>query len=923
MKKLILIFLFNALLLLTVFVMGSHAGVFSIDTYLGMHTTESELLIPIETSKDMDNCDPSEDGMTLLRKKGQKALFTLAYSTHHATSLGNVKNNVYDKLLVGYGPHVEAIDTAYSSTMLHSSATVGYVWDYAKSIDGNTYCTNGIDTVFYTDGNTKTFLPQAPKGTSIVFFNNTCMISDITGDRARLFIGVYGDASDWTTGDGTTDGDSIDVADYGEKIVTLEVLGNSVLILCSQSIMKLIGNQNPYLIVEVDKSIGCKSKGSVSNHLGWVYFLGSDGQKYKTNGSIVEDISSEEFYDDFNNTALAQKSSNFSTITTETEFALGITSYTSTSISPGGVVPSSFTLVHTSSGDWTTWTTINVDITSVVGSVLLSTRSVSTAISYVRTPELAIPLDSANKQYAIAFLAPGFLITRVDLRLRQNGVPLTHNFIVSIYTGDSSGPNVFLSSAVVEAATLQATFNTESFVFGTPVTYQAKHYIVVSFPAGTSELPVELGYNTVASPPTYPDSFVTSDGGSIWIQTSIFLWNGVTVNQEQYQPSGQSVSPIIDIGEFNLVWGTLNYTETRPSLTTHTVLLRVSTDSAMGDNPSYTTIDNGALIGLDSKRYVQIKSSMVTGNVVITPQLDDVTLSWATTGYYITSEIPITDINSWGLFEVADDQSDVGASISYFTFSSNTIVNDFDLQLSTKVTWVAQTTNSTIVVATNTYVWGKAVYDIAVATEAPRIDAISFNWVSGSDTNEDMTAYWHNERLYVGVMKSTVSSTNDACFIYDPKLDAWWKYKTNTFPSVLYQWKNMFLIASSTYGVIAQFLEGDKDLGYDIDAYYKTKYISVGGLNTISSFESISYVYDQQSSGNLLVDYYLNGSTTKENTFTLDQTGGDAIHIESFNFPLATNAYFIQFKIYNSGGSDFSFHGFYGTTKEFPFRVDQ
>ncbi len=938
--------------LLTLFMACTvHAGTFTIDEYQGENLEESKILILPSKSPDMNNCDISEGGLSFERRLGQTLKFEITYPTWTIKSVGFVKNNSYERLVVGYGPHVEVFDTAWSSTgILHSSATVGQVWDFA-SFQGNVYATNGIDSPFLTDGNALTFLTGGIKhATSIVFFNDTAFMANWPEDHAGVAYSGYSDPTNWTTGVGPSDARFFSVADFGEKVVDLEILGNSVLILCSKSIMKAVGYENPYQIVEVDKTVGCKSKGSVITHLGNTYFLGSDGQYYKTNGTLVEDISSDEYFTAFDNTAISQRTSNFSTRTTQVEFATGVTSHTSTSISPGSVVLSTGTTTYTSAVDWTGWTLTNIDSTTVPGSLVLAKRGVfddftdgdfssdpvwtvtggatwAVVSNKLRKTQgtqdgISTPWDAKFKgkdtldiEFKVTFIGQTSASDYLYFAVYQNGTSLggSGNKVILRLYPDADKINFQVSDA---DSTTNPDVST-TFTLSTEYTIRVKQ-------DGTNWTLYknESSIHTMSTPNeavTVTNNIVLY--GNLVTSASTIDIDDITFDN-MYQKSGQAVSSIIntDADEgFNIVWGLVDYTEIRPDLSSNTIQVRVSTDSAMGDNPAYTTFADGATFNsLASKQYVQIKSTMATSNFVATPELTDVTLDWATTGYYITPEFSLASINAWGIFEVDETLNE--GTILYFTYSSNTIVSDGDLK--DVVTWTAQTKDATIVVATNTYVWAKAEYSITVATQVPAVDAVTMNWVSGSDTTEDMTAFWDGERLYLGVSKTVASSTNDGVFVWDPDLNAWWSYKTGVFPGVITFWNNTFLIASSTAGVVYAFLEGETDNGADIAAYYRTKYLTAtGGLSPfVTSLQYLGVVYDRQTSGNLLMDTYLNGNATAVDTYTFDQTGGNDIHFDLFKIPHSSNCRYFQFRIYNSAGSDFTLHSIFGETKEFNIR---
>ena len=908
------------------------SGQVVIESFEGMDPDESALLISETKSPDMSNTDLSQDGLSLKRRKGQAQLFDISITTYSAKSFGTLKNSSYDLLLVGYANVVETVDKAYTKSIIHSTATIGYTWDFVQHQE-TVYATNGKDDVFSFDGVSTTSILSAPKGTSIAIYNDTFFISNHSGNKANIQQSAYGAPTNWTTDTGATDGRSFDVADYGDQVVDLEVNGGVLGILCSNSLLKLSGTQNPYQVIEVDKNIGCKSKGSVTTYRGLTYFLGSDGQYYTTNFVSVESISEDEFFSAFDNSGLAQRVSNFRTKSTEFDFSSGISSHTSTSISPGNVVLSTGTTVYTSEADWNAFTTIGVDTDTISGSVILSSSGFFDSfddLDYTNDPTWTVSAGSWDA--SLGFLRP----TTVD-----------NNVIVTP-----------LSSTLVGKSTITISFITKA-VGGSPITvldvyvyrnsagsnYFALHWndvgkVTIETPNGESSeassdpFSGPLNFTAVQTDEdtyqlyedgvlilTYNDSSAQTIPSSPLFQLEA---DGTIVIDDfgSYTSNGLITSPIIDTTFDTPVWGTIVGSSSTPSSTEIGYYARSSTDSAMGDDPTWVAQTNEAQVtGIDNKRYIQLKSTFTTTFSSATPQLDDLTLIYSVTGYYITSEVVIAEINTWGLFEVDEELN--GGSMIYSITSTNTVQSDSNLQ-DGSVAWTVQPNNAIVVVATNTYVYVKSTFTITNGTQTPTIKAITLNWNSGSNTSEDMTAQWFDDRLYVGVMKSSSSSSNDAIFVFDPSIGirgAWWKYLTGVNPSVFTDWDGKFLIASSTSAVVAEFLTGDTDLGENIDAYYFTKKLFVPTLYQPDSYSILSLAYDVQDSGNLLVDYYLNGASTSENQYKRDMTNGTDIIFENFKFPQATNAHYIQFRISNDSGSFFNFYSLQALTEDLPFRI--
>ena len=918
MKKLILSVL--AIASLTV---SGYCGQALFDEYRGLNTEESEILLPSNKSPDMDNVDISIDGLSLWRRSGQDLKFEITYPTHTVKSIGTIKNAIYDRLIVGYGEHVELIDKSYSSTgIIHSSATVGYTWDFAQHLD-KTYATNGTDTVFYTDGDSKTFITSAPKGRNISFYNSTCFISNVTDNRSRLYYGVYADPTDWTSGTADTDGNSVEVAGYGEQIMDTIPLHNSLLVLCSNSIMKVVGRGNPYQVLSVDTSVGCKSKGSVTTHLGEVYFAGTDSQFYVTDGTELTCISEDDIESLMETSMEASQIMSFYTITSEDDFESGISSYTSTSDKSGSVVLESGTTIYTTAANFESMTLSEATTKYIDGEL----TNGGYAASYQGTRSGGTEIYG-NYEAAQSFTTPDVssstLLYALWADVIQIGSP-SGLVSVEIYTNAGGVPNNQVASVSSDVQGFAANPLT---TFPQEISPNTIYWLILKFAAGTSSSN-SISWNRGGTP-GYAGGTArySTDGGANWISFGADTDFFFKVYATTKTVTGTTTSEIIDTELKHPIYGTIT-TNYKPIVkSTVTYYVRSSTSATMSPASAWTAATeysataSSAVYTITSalnNQYIQLKSSMTSYAGAGPFSIKDITLNWSTTGYYITPEITAVDIQSWGLFEKGDTQTSSSATITYFMYSSNTIVSDAYLEKT--ATWTAVTDNSIIGVSTNTYAWVKSLYDISVGTQAPSLDYMTVNWNSGSAINSDITAMWRYGRMYIGCLTTAASSLNDKMFVYDEGLEAWWHYTSGIYPAVLHKWDNDYLVASSTRGLVAQMFTVDTDLGSNIDAYYKTKTQFLGTLSQSSSFDKLSFLYDSQDAGYIAFDYYLNGSAVSDNTITLDQVNTKPLVIKSYNLPHNANAMYFYGKISNVAGSDFSFHILQIDTTELPERI--
>jgi len=285
------------------------AGTFEFSAFTGMITDENAALIAPTFSPDMENCEPSPTGVSLDRRQGTTYKFSVSGATSGFKFMSVFQNAATNQMLLGYNNSLVAVNQdTYTQSVIYTSTHTILQWN-AATLRNNKYFANGYDEIFYYDGASTTTVSAAPRAQHIVMFNDTCFVANWPGSGAYVRYSVFGDPTDWTLGILPTQGDSFAVADRGNKIVALAATTNGVLVLGSNSIYKIVGTQNPYQVIELTTSLGCKSAGSVVSDLSAVYFLGSDGHMYVYDGSYFTDLMKDTIADTFQNTAVAFSSS--------------------------------------------------------------------------------------------------------------------------------------------------------------------------------------------------------------------------------------------------------------------------------------------------------------------------------------------------------------------------------------------------------------------------------------------------------------------------------------------------------------------------------------------------------------------------------------------------------------------------------------
>lgn len=307
-----------------------------------LNNNNNSVVINPSQAQDLLNVDVAPGGTSVSKRDGYglyKALSTskpLHGGFHAYDSTGN------DYQLWGSSTSLYGIVADGTPTQLVSSTTLNSTWDCADT-QGNSYCVNSSrDFMIVTAGATTVFVSSAnAKGTMVESTPDRLVVAGVSGSPNTLFVSQSNTFTNFATGVNATDAFSEVIASPGSKLTHIRWGCGKLLWWKDLSFGYLdFDDQYSAQVKTVSDIIGTFDNTSAVDPGGQVWFRGQDGHTYKYDCSIL------------------------------TKESIDITPNVSVS---GRRTTNSWT--QTSASDFNSGSGVNIDTTSVQGSVVLVSSS--------------------------------------------------------------------------------------------------------------------------------------------------------------------------------------------------------------------------------------------------------------------------------------------------------------------------------------------------------------------------------------------------------------------------------------------------------------------------------------------------------------------------------------------------------------------
>lgn len=268
---------------------------------------------------------------------------------------------------------------------------------------GELWCVNGVDTAFSWDGSTVAYHYTLPLGTMINTFRNRIVVANISGDPARIKLSGEGDGDDWhvETPGASTSPTSIAISGLEDGKAITGLLGqyqNAFEVGRVDDLYALGGNdRRDFTLRQISSQIGVKDKRTVREKDNCLIWLSNRGVE-KQCGSSIDRIS-DNIKANIDEIILSAGNTRTRNFDTQAQWEAGsyktqVANYgpTSTTISPGSVVPSSWG----ATGSFNDGELIGVDSRTVSASLILNYSS-ATAFWWASSPDATLgPKWSTN-----------------------------------------------------------------------------------------------------------------------------------------------------------------------------------------------------------------------------------------------------------------------------------------------------------------------------------------------------------------------------------------------------------------------------------------------------------------------------------------------------------------------------------------------
>lgn len=755
--------------------------------------------------------------------------------------------------------------------------TLGYLW-----------CADGTDTPFRTNVTSTDVVSGAPSGALYVgAFRNRVVMSGATSNLTSIYLSGELNGMDWTlpTVSYSTSPAILKINGINDGLGVTCLMGeyqNSFLIGRNLDLWGLYGNDlRDFVIRQISNQVGCMDNRSTQEVNNVKYWLSRRGVEAYTGTQINR--ASFNIDPTLNTIIAAAGNSQAQVFTTQADFQGGNLTVSgagapmSATISPGDVVPSSWSVVETATATWISGTSVNV---STNGNVLALIQGSSASFTNMgaESQNTTTNWASVSTHFSTTSHLPAYgsyQFTADQFASTTTGVCSysgSQREYVVLSVCDSNG-NILISSVSVPTAdgVFSYSLNTSTFtaqnIF---VAFQAEGFGSISptcFNGGitgaTAMKSVPFIRGTSISPTIRLESNSSAACGvpPATGNCCVFL----DFNETNKVTSGTYTTQRYDTSFSTPTWGDLSVLMSSATTSPITFQTRVSATSG-GTLDVPVTVTNGQKIGSAQKEFIlSVSSFSVNSTTNTAPSISSMGLAAETTGYYISPCVTAAGNTSWGNLGVNGVTN--GGS---FTFSMSTsAVSCAQVIDPINANWTTVTANSIIPITVSSYTAVRVLFGLDVATQVPTLNDITVNWNSGTSRPPVTSVNYKNEYWLFYTSSTAVGSYNDHALVLDEN-SKWILHDDINAASAAIYLNTIYTGDSKASGTVFQQDTGGSDNGGNFTESFTTPDLDGGDPISLKNFKRAYLVLgaptDTTNGASLSCNYALSGST---NTYSL------------------------------------------------------
>lgn len=801
-------------LLLALALVGSAGAVvpgevgFTIDQWGGINTQVDSSRIGDFDAQSADNV--LTDRGRLEKRTGNTRLTTILDGYQVQLVKEFIPSSLTRYLIAHASSTVYQTDFGSTPTAL-STTSPGTTLDAAQALNQIIF-QDGARTPWYWNGTSTDSIGGMPVAKFIEYANERVVLGNLPSTSgSRVAVSSYGSVSYFTVPANVSEvAEAPNTFDFqredGDQITCLKATRCGVFVGKNNSTHILKGYDNLTFRKDViSANIGCADDRSVQDVDGMIVWLAADAVYAWACSGRPEPISRD--IDPIIKTI--RQSDSFSAswvLNSQADFEAGIVdqfgarSKTNTTISPGSVVPSTFTIGATSTSAFAAGT-----LSQVVSSGSVLMLSSQTFQDSFDDGDYTTGSDTWTVTAGSYFISGGLLVSNAEGELAS--VIHTTNWIVPTgywsfkhkYDGSTFGNQCadhrayydcfefrFYRSGANYYAVQYDHFNEGASNF----TVDDKRIRLIKRVGGVettltttivpkaqnTELFVEVTRSTGGVMNLFADNVwqssttdlsITGDGYSE-IAASAVLSLAPDLNNRIYDiyyfrySTGSWTSPIYDTGLSTPIWGAISSTFTTTGNGSNVAFyVRASTASDGGGFGSWSSSSDTVVVTADQRRFAQLRADFTAGGSTRTPTLSALTLRGNTSAYYYSPVRFIgSAITAYSTFDALDTIPS-GASITYsvraatYAFPASNVNLAFSAQDNHELAVVA--------VSTPAYFQYRALLQPVNGNAEPSLDRSSLGWDEGLGV--PVASGWKDGRYFLCVTISTAATYPDRCLI--------------------------------------------------------------------------------------------------------------------------------------------------------------
>lgn len=823
----------------------------AIDHFGYLNSDEAPAIIDQIEAQDLLNVELSHSGKSIQKRSGYGSYKTLSGSQpihgghHFFDSSGN------DIQVWGSSTSLWGIVADATPVQLLSSATLNTTWDCADS-QGSAYCVDSSrDALIKTAGASMTWY-TSPLGTMATITPERLLIAGVAAAPNSIYVSAANNFTNFTTGINAQDSFVEQIASPGSRLTHIEYGCGRWLWWKDQSFGYVLGTDQTNLkIVTVSNQIGTQDNSSATDPDGNVYFRAQDGHIYKYDCTNLVKLTQ-------NITPSIQTSgrrtSNLYIQASQADFQTGTISPTgqlSTTISPGDVMPSSFTATDDIAADWNAGTLTNTVVTA--GSVKLNYNAMASVanpsfetgstLGHTVCDNWTGPDDFGWSQSANGGTPKGTGC--------PSGFSGTSGNASAIHAatdvGTLTAQLIDISSTVVASASMDLT---GSICTGSTITISSSGLL-------GKRVKVRFKYNST----NYPNSYLYHSnfyilGGDVPVK----YYNAINAGLPQPYidlVSGSGGLSSVTSGSFasrTLDTGITNSYASMTPVYTQSTSAPIFTLQHSVDGTAWANVATSTATSYPVNRYVRYLSSFTPSAAEdANSTLDSMVVVARSSGTYYSPVINKPNLTSWDTLN-ATILNNNGSHAFYMRGSTNSFT-----VLSSTPSWTAQTIGAVVSISTSTYFQLRDDFGVTGSTHNPTLSDFTINWFEGSASDKAYATYFDNAIWWALAYGSGVS-VNNYVFKYDLILNGWTLFN---IPSAGFITQNNSLyFGSPTTSAIYRYGSATSDNGTAINAYWQSKDFPGSDPWLENSYTQMDIFARRNTNSTLTVGYILNASTT-------------------------------------------------------------